>query len=140
MVSLPVKALRRIVAFPLQKMGFVNVNYPVIFGDPGRISFGKNVHVYNAILNTNSGWIIIGDDVSILPNSILVTGTHDFSKRGLERRKTYPRTGRNIIIKKGAWIGAGALVLGNVTIGGKFRDWCRFCCHQRCGTKFSCCR
>ena len=111
------RTFRRILVFPFLKLGFMNVNESVIFGDPKRIRLGKNMHLYNAILNTNSGFIFIEDDVSILPNSILVTGTHDFSKKGLERRKTYPRTGMNIVIKKGAWIGSGVIVLGNVTIG-----------------------
>jgi acetyltransferase-like isoleucine patch superfamily enzyme len=109
--------LKRILVFPLRKLGFVNINYPIIFGDPERITLGKDIHLYNSILNVNSGHIVIEDEVTILPDSILVTGVHDFSKEGLERRNSYPKNGRDIIIKKGAWIGYGALILGNVTIG-----------------------
>jgi acetyltransferase-like isoleucine patch superfamily enzyme len=104
-------------SLPLRKLGFVNINYPIVFGDLKRITLGKNVHLYNSILNTNSGHIVIEDDVTILPDSILVTGVHDFSKRGMVRRETYPRNGRNIIIKKGAWLGVGVTVLGSVIIG-----------------------
>jgi acetyltransferase-like isoleucine patch superfamily enzyme len=119
------KALRSLVAFPLKKLDFIDVysarsffnNHPIIFGDPGKVKIGKAVHLYNAILNTNSGRIIIEDYVTIKPNSMLITGTHDFSKKDLERRNAYPRNGHDIIVKRGAWVGPGAIVLGNVTIG-----------------------
>jgi acetyltransferase-like isoleucine patch superfamily enzyme len=125
MLGILKKALRSIVVFPLKKLDFIDVysarsffnNHPIIFGDPDRIKIGKSVHLYNAILNTNSGRIIIEDYATIKPNSMLITGTHDFSKKNLERRDAYPRNGHDIIIKKGAWVGPGAIVLGNVTIG-----------------------
>jgi len=125
MFSLLKKILRNFIVFPLKKLDFIDVysarfffnNHPIIFGDPSRIKIGKDVHLYNAILNTNSGMIIIEDYVTLKPNSMLITGTHDFSTRDLERRNAYPRSGRDIIVRKGAWIGPGAIVLGKVTIG-----------------------
>jgi acetyltransferase-like isoleucine patch superfamily enzyme len=125
MSSLLKKVLRNFIVFPLKKLDFIDVysarsffnNHPIIFGDPRRIKIGKDVHLYNAILNTNSGMIVIEDYVTLKPNSMLITGTHDFSTRDLKRRDTYPRNGRDIMIRKGAWIGPGAIVLGKVTIG-----------------------
>jgi acetyltransferase-like isoleucine patch superfamily enzyme len=119
------KALRRFVTFPLMKLDFIDVNsarcfynnHPIFFGDPSRVKIGSNVQLYNTILNTNSGWIIIEDDATVKPNSMLITGTHDFTKIGAARRNAYPKSGRDIIVKKGAWIGPGVIVLGNITIG-----------------------
>jgi len=119
------RILRNLLATPLKKLDFIDVyrarsffnNHPIIFGDPNRIKIGKGVHLYNSILNTNSGMIIIEDYATIKPNSMLITGTHDFSKKGMERRDAYPRNGRDIIIRKGAWIGPGAIILGKVTVG-----------------------
>ena len=112
-----VRALKKLLTFPLVKCGFININVPVIIGDPKRVIIGKNVMLYNSILNTHSGFIIIEDHVTVLPNSIIVTGTHNFSKKNNERRNDYPKSGRNICIRRGAWIGSGAIILGNVTIG-----------------------
>jgi acetyltransferase-like isoleucine patch superfamily enzyme len=125
MSSILRKALRRFLTFPLKQLDFIDVNsarsfynnHPVVFGDFNRVKIGNNVQLYNVILNTNSGRIIIEDDATIKPNSMLITGTHDFSKVGAARRDAYPRDGRDIVVKKGAWIGPGAIVLGKVTIG-----------------------
>lgn len=125
MLDLLKKILRAYVELLLKKADFVSANdarvfynnRPIIFGDPSRVRIGKEVQLYNAILNTNSGIITIEDFATIKPNSMLITGTHDFSKTNLERRNTYPRNGGEITIRKGAWIGPGAIVLGKVTIG-----------------------
>jgi len=56
------------------------------------------------------GGITIEDDVVIAPNVQLLTDNHD----------PYDRTiliCKPIVIKKGAWIGAGASILPGVTVG-----------------------
>ena len=60
--------------------------------------------------------IIIEEDVSIGPKVMLITRTHPISQIETYGKTTSSVSGK-IIIKKGAWIGAGALILPNVTIG-----------------------
>jgi len=59
--------------------------------------------------------IIIEDDVVIGPNVTLVSVSHlkeDIAQYG----KIVSTTNGKITIKKGAWIGAGAIILPNITI------------------------
>jgi hypothetical protein len=50
--SVMIGTFKHILVFPFLELGFMNVNESVIFGDPKRIRLGKNVHLYNALLNT----------------------------------------------------------------------------------------
>lgn len=80
----------------------------------GPITVGKRVFV-------NQGSYIrplvtIEDDVSLGPFVRLITDTHDISSGA--RRTGTPRKDP-ILIKRGAWIGAGATVMGGVTVGAR---------------------
>ena len=48
---------------------------------------------------------------------MVLTGWHDYYKKDLERIYTVPSTKGNIHIHTGVWIGAGAIILGGVTVG-----------------------
>jgi len=65
-------------------------------------------------IDTNS--IIIEDDVTIGPKVMLIVRTHSTSQIEIYGKTTSSIPGK-IIIKKGAWIGAGAIILPNITIG-----------------------
>ena len=97
----------------------------VFAGGCSNISIGDNVVIRpNTILFANPfsqfggrGSITIEDDVLFGPSVQMFTGKHRFSdptapiiEQGLEEPK-------NIVIKKGSWIGAGAIILPGVTIG-----------------------
>ena len=60
--------------------------------------------------------IVIEEDVSIGPRVMIITRTHPITQI-----ETYDKTkssiGTKVVIKRGAWIGAGAIILPNVTIG-----------------------
>lgn len=99
------------------RLGFLNLHHPIIYGNPEKVQVGKNVSLNNTILNVSSGQIKIGDNVIFGHSVILVTGTHDYRKVGIDRIKAWPRSGRNIVIEDGAMIGSGAIILGKVTIG-----------------------
>lgn len=80
----------------------------------GPITVGKRVFV-------NQGSYIrplvtIEDDVSLGPFVRLITDTHDISSGS--RRTGTPRKDP-ILVRRGAWIGAGATVMGGVTIGAR---------------------
>lgn len=75
-----------------------------------KIEIGKNVLINGGFTAMAFGGVTIEDDVVIAPNVQLLTDNHD----------PYDRTiliCKPIVIKKGAWIGAGASILPGVTVG-----------------------
>lgn len=90
----------------------VHINLP-FYSDFGRhIRLGKNVFINTGAMFTDLGGIIIEDNVLIAPRVNILTVNHPLD----------PQARRGIIlqpvhIKKNAWIGAGASILPNVTIG-----------------------
>jgi len=86
---------------------------PPFYTDFGKnIRVGKNVFVNHACEFMDRGGISIGDDVLIGPKVNLVTINHPLDP--MTRRSTHCAP---IVIKKGAWLGAGASVMPGVTIG-----------------------
>jgi acetyltransferase-like isoleucine patch superfamily enzyme len=76
------------------------------------IKLGKNVFINHACSFLDMGGITIEDDVQIGPKVSLITENHpvDPTKRKFLDLKP-------IVIKKNAWIGAGAVLLPGVTVG-----------------------
>lgn len=89
----------------------------LVFGDKSRLKIAPTAVVGNALFNTNSGNIIIEDDVFFGHNVSVLTGTHNYKKFGLERRLSGTPSGREVIIKKGVWVASNATILGPCTIG-----------------------
>ena len=77
---------------------------------PKNVTIGKNVTVMNVVLMMSAGGITIEDNVMIAANVQLISNNHDPYDR-------YVITCKPILIKEGAWIGAGATILPGVTIG-----------------------
>ena len=75
-----------------------------------RIKMGKNVMINSNLLAMARGGITIEDDVQIAANVQLLTNNHDSYERMVLPCKP-------ILIKKGAWIGAGATILPGICIG-----------------------
>lgn len=70
----------------------------------------------NAVLASGQGGLVLGDDVLIGPQAVLVTGDHDFSRLDIPAtQRDY--TGKKITIGDNVWIGAGAVILGGVSVG-----------------------
>jgi len=61
------------------------------------------------------GQITIGRNVVFAHNCMVLTGTHDYSKRGAERKHTVSY--KPVTIGNGVWICSGAIILPGVTIG-----------------------
>ncbi|MDY0904663.1 DapH/DapD/GlmU-related protein [Pedobacter sp. CFBP9032] len=76
------------------------------------ITIGKNVFINHACSFLDMGGITIEDDVLIGPRVNLVTENHPLDP--VDRRALLTRP---IVIKRNAWIGAGATVLPGVTVG-----------------------
>lgn len=79
---------------------------------PDRICFGANVVVGPHCTLGGFGGITLGDHVRLSKGVVLETAGLDFSAPPPYRHRAQP-----IQIGRGAWLGAGAMVLGGVTIG-----------------------
>lgn len=76
------------------------------------ITIGKNVFINHACSFLDMGGITVEDDVLIGPRVNLVTENHPLDP--VDRRALFTKP---IVIKRNAWIGAGATVLPGVTVG-----------------------
>ncbi len=92
-------------------------NKPRIWGDKNRLHIATTATVNDALFNLSSGDITIEDYVFFGYGVSLITGTHDYHKTGLARQQSFPQDGKNILIKRGAWICSGAMILGPCVIG-----------------------
>lgn len=86
------------------------INPPIYGAAFDKIEIGKNVFINSNSLLMARGGIKIEDDVMLAANVQLLSNNHDEYQRNII-------TCKEIIIKKGAWIGAGASILPGVTIG-----------------------
>ena len=77
---------------------------------PKNVKIGKNVTVMNGALMMSAGGITLEDNVLIAANVQLISNNHDPYDR-------YVITCKPILIKEGAWVGAGATILPGVTVG-----------------------
>ena len=75
-----------------------------------KITIGSGVYINSNLLAMARGGITIADDVQIAANVQLLTNNHDPYDRQI-------LTCKPIVIRKGAWIGAGATILPGVTVG-----------------------
>ena len=103
--------------FKLMKELFYNqigensiVNNKLTVVRPKNVKIGKNVNIMNGALMMSAGGITIEDNVRIAANVQLISNNHDPYDR-------YVITCKPILIKEGAWIGAGASILPGVTVG-----------------------
>jgi acetyltransferase-like isoleucine patch superfamily enzyme len=80
---------------------------------------GRNCWIgVNCVIASGQGGIFLGDNVLIGPNTILVTGDHDYRQKDRETiEQAY--VGRPILIGNNVWIGANAAVLGGVSVGSR---------------------
>lgn len=95
----------------------VLLNQHLIFGDYARLKLSPKSIVNNALFNLSSGEIIVEDNVFFGHNVSLITGTHNYTKFGLERMDDYPTEGNNIVIEEGVWIASNVTVLAPCKIG-----------------------
>lgn len=102
--------LSELMGFDIDPSTTVKLPFYTDFGQFTRL--GKNVFVNFGCSFMDRGGITIEDDALIGPNVQLITENHALEPE--LRRYVY---GKSIVIKKKAWLGAGATVLPGVTIG-----------------------
>ena len=103
--------------------GFTHIDYAYVHGDVSRLHIGSGCSTMNTVFNVASGEIWVGDDTYFSHGCYVLTGKHRFhsGKRvGLMDSPPFeevPRTGNDVRIGRGCYIGANATILANVTIG-----------------------
>lgn len=86
---------------------------PPFYTDFGKnIRVGRNVFINHACTFMDRGGITIEDNVLIGPKVNLITINHP-----LDPAKRQSTISTPIVIKKNAWLGAGAMILPGVTVG-----------------------
>ena len=95
---------------PLDVSTAIQIPFYINIGQFTRI--GKNVYINHACSFLDMGTITIEDDVLIGPKVNLITEGHPLNPA--ERKSL---TVKPIVVKRNAWIGAGATILPGVTVG-----------------------
>ena len=83
---------------------------PMQIDEAEQITIGENVFINHSLTVMSVGSVTIEDGVMIGPEAALLTANHDFNNLMVLKCKP-------IVIKKGAWIGARAIILPGVTVG-----------------------
>jgi len=88
------------------------VQTPVFVNHAELVTVGKNVYINHACTMLTLGKITIEDDVLIGPKANLITEGHPLEADNRKALEVKP-----VVIKRNAWIGAGATILAGVTVG-----------------------
>jgi len=84
--------------------------------DQSGIKIGENCVIgFNAVI-TGQGGVEIGDNVIVAPGAMVLPVDHFYEREDAPIREQGIRA-RGVKIEAGAWIGARAMILDNVTIG-----------------------
>ena len=102
--------LSEIIESKIDKSTTVFVPFYTNFGK--HIKLGKNIFINHACTFLDLGGIRIEDDVQIGPKVNLITENHPVDPSKRKHLDLKP-----ILIKRNAWIGAGATILPGVTVG-----------------------
>lgn len=82
----------------------------------GEIFFGERVHIGPYCAFYGHGGIRIGAHTMLAMGCKVVSSNHTIPKRG-ELIRAHPNEPLPVLIDEDVWIGAGAIILGGVTIG-----------------------
>lgn len=83
------------------------------------LHIGEDTFIGHEVLITGAAAeIFIGDYVDIAPRVTLISGTHEIDMIGNHSAKS-EGISKPIVIEDGAWIGAGCIIVGGVSIGRK---------------------
>jgi phosphatidyl-myo-inositol dimannoside synthase len=90
---------------------------PVVSGPVSRVRVSETAGLANVIINTVGGCVDIGDYVFFGHDVLVLTGTHDFTVKGLDRQAPSKERDRSITIENGAWIASRSVIIGPCIIG-----------------------
>jgi acetyltransferase-like isoleucine patch superfamily enzyme len=95
---------------PLDETSFIQT--PIFVNHAEFTTIGKNIYINHACTMLALGTIIIEDDVLIGPKANLISEGHPIDPTSRKALEVKP-----VVIKRNAWIGAGATILPGVTVG-----------------------
>lgn len=95
---------------PLDSSSYIQLPFFINIGKFTRI--GKNVYINHACSFLDMGTITIGDDVLIGPKVNVLSEAHPVNPAERQSLMAKP-----VVIKRNAWIGAGATIMPGVTVG-----------------------
>jgi acetyltransferase-like isoleucine patch superfamily enzyme len=114
----PGSLLRRALRIALRPVVLDIINNDIrVWGDRSRVRIARSAYMVNALFNVSSGTITVGEHTFAGHNVSLITGTHDYNLFLERRRVDIPRSGRDIEIGAGVWIGSNAVILGPCRVG-----------------------
>ena len=90
---------------------------PRIYGDERKLHLHPTAVVNDALFNLSSGEITVEEYAFFGHGVAVLTGTHDITTFDRERQVAVPKSGRDVVIGRGAWISTNSLVLGPCRIG-----------------------
>lgn len=88
-----------------------------IHGDVSRVRIAPTALMNNALINVRCGAVVVEDHVFCGHNVCLLTGTHDITAPMHLRSTAIPAEGRDIVVRKGAWLASNATIVGPCVIG-----------------------
>jgi len=95
---------------PLDPTSYIQI--PLLINHAEFVTVGKNVYINHACSMLTLGTITIEDDVLIGPKANLLSEGHPIDPNNRKAMLVSP-----VVIKRNAWIGAGATILPGVTVG-----------------------
>jgi len=87
----------------------------IVFYDPMKVSFGKDVYLAYGCLILGGGKIAVGDEVMFGPYCVIVAGNHQRNNFTNSYRFSVPGL-QDIEIGKGSWIGSHVVIAGGAII------------------------
>ena len=81
---------------------------------PGKLKTGTNCWLGRNLTIHGNGTVEICDDCNIAPDTTFLTGSHEDAPLETETGEELPPS---ICVEEGCWIGTGAILCQNVTIG-----------------------
>lgn len=90
---------------------------PQVYGDERKLHVHPTAVVNDALFNLSSGEITVEEHAFFGHGVAVLTGTHDITTFDRERQVAVPKSGRDVVIGRGAWVSTRALVLGPCRIG-----------------------
>lgn len=85
----------------------------VVIHSPSLVSIGNDTGIGDFVVIWGGGGVEIGEDVLIATHSIIISQTHGVNAVIFKNSSILGK----IIIEDNVWIGAGVIVLPNVTVG-----------------------